>query len=170
MASEARLRPIVASSAVPRPERAQSKASQRVASTLTVSRARGSRRGLFAGFGIAVLAILAALGIYVLRSGSSSPTQRGFQTAVAVFNATTSPGVAHRIAGTLQARHIHIAQIGDTNANLAKGVYVLYPPGAQIEARRVAGLIKSLSPTVTPIQPQVQNVVGRQNEIVIIVD
>jgi hypothetical protein len=118
------------------------------------------------------VAIGAAVAVYVSRSGSgsSSSTQRGFPTAVAVFNATSSPGVAHRIAGTLEAGRVHIVQVGDTNANLAKGVYVLYPPGAQTEARRVAGLIKNLSPTVTAIQPQVQNVVGRHNEIVIVVD
>jgi LCP family protein required for cell wall assembly len=171
MASEARLRPILATVGIPRSEQALAKGSERAAPapTLTVHHARGSRRGVLAGFGIGVLAILVAVAVYALRSGSSS-TPSGFPTPVAVFNATSSPGVAHRIAGTLTAGRVHIAQVGDTNASLAAGVYVLYPPGARTEARRVASLIQSLSPTVTPIQPQVQSVVGRQDEIVIVVD
>jgi hypothetical protein len=47
---------------------------------------------------------------------------------------------------------------------------VFYPPGAEKRARRVAQLISDLSPTVAPIQPQVQNAVGRHNEIVVIFD
>ena len=47
---------------------------------------------------------------------------------------------------------------------------MLYPPGAERQAKRVAGLIPNLSPTVTAIQPQLQNTLGQRNEIVVLLD
>jgi hypothetical protein len=89
---------------------------------------------------------------------------------VAVFNATGTRGAAHKLAATLKADRIRLSQVGNINASLGGGVYVLYPSGAEAQARRIARLIPSLSPTVAPIQPQVQNAVGRRNEIVVIFD
>jgi hypothetical protein len=87
---------------------------------------------------------------------------------VALFNATSTPGAAHGIADQLKAGHIHLAQIGNINVNLGAGVYVLYPPGAQAQARRVAQLIPNLSPTVEAIQPEIQNTVSQHNEIIVV--
>jgi hypothetical protein len=47
---------------------------------------------------------------------------------------------------------------------------VLYPPGSKAQAERVARLIANLSPTVSPIQPQLQTTVGQRNEIVVLLD
>ncbi len=109
----------------------------------------------------------AAFGIYTLRGrvfASSRPL------AVAVFNATSTPGAAHSIADQLKVNHVQLGRIGNINANLGTGVYVLYPPGAQAQARRVAKLMLNRSPTVEPIEPDVQNAVGQHNEIVIVID
>jgi hypothetical protein len=90
---------------------------------------------------------------------------------VAIFNATSLPGEAHRIALTLRDNHIQVGKVGDIkNASLGRGAYVLFPPGTERQAQDVARLIASLSPTVTPIQPQVQNAVGQHSEIVIVLD
>jgi hypothetical protein len=49
--------------------------------------------------------------------------------------------------------------------------HVLHDRPAHAEqARRVARLIPNFSPTIAPIQPQVQNAVGQHNEIVVIFD
>jgi LCP family protein required for cell wall assembly len=125
------------------------------------------RRGALAAASVPVVAALAAAGVYLL-GRSSSPRARA--VPVAVLNATGKPGAAHRIAGTLRANRIAVAQVGDVNASLGPGAYVLYPPGAQAQARRVARLVLSLRPTVAPIQPQVQSAVGRHDEIVIVLD
>jgi hypothetical protein len=89
---------------------------------------------------------------------------------VAVYNATGTPGAAHRLADTLKADRIHLSDVGNINASLGSGVYVLYPPGARTQARRIAQLIPNLSPTIAPIQPQVQSAVGKRDEIVVIFD
>jgi hypothetical protein len=89
---------------------------------------------------------------------------------VAVFNATSSPAAAHRLADSLRAKRFHLSEVGNINASLGSGVYVLYPTGALAEARRVARAMPNLSPTIAPIQPQVQNAVGKHNEIVVIFD
>jgi hypothetical protein len=75
------------------------------------------------------------------------------------------------VAVTLRANHLRVRRIGDIkNARLAQGAYVLYPPGAKLQAEQVAHLIPALSPTVTPIQPQLQNTIGQHGEIVVLLD
>ncbi len=129
------------------------------------------RRGFLVTASVALAAIIAALAVALLRSGGSAPLPpRSSPVPVAVFNATGTRGAAHKLAATLRADRIRLSQVGNINANLGGGVYVLYPSGAEAQARRIARLIPSLSPTVAAIQPQVQNAVGRRNEIVVIFD
>jgi hypothetical protein len=132
------------------------------------------RKSVIAAGGVAIAALLAAAAAFLLSSGlSSSPSsRRRAAVPVAVFNATGNVSAAHSLVATLKADRIHLGAVGNINANLGSGVYVFYPPGAQARARarRVAGLIANLSPTVAPIQPQVQNAVGGRNEIVVIFD
>src|SRR5262249_10207830 len=128
---------------------------------------------IIAAGGVAMAAVLAAAAAYFLSGGpsSSSPaSSRGAAVPVAVFNATGNADAAHSLVATLKADRIHLGAVGNINASLGSGVYVFYPPGAQARARRVAGVIANLSPTVAPIQPQVQNAVGGRNEIVVIFD
>jgi len=138
----------------------------------TIYRARRRwRRGVLLAGAVPLVAILAAAAILVLRGRGSSPSaSTGSSVPVAVFNATGTPGAAGRLAHTLKADRIRLSRVGNINASLGSGVYVLYPAGAQGQARRIAALIPSLQPTVAPIQPQVQNVVGRHDEIVVIFD
>ena len=88
---------------------------------------------------------------------------------MAVFNATSTPGAAHDIAGELRAGRVRIGEIGNISTDLGKGVYVFYPSGAQAEAQRVARLLPTLTPRVAPVEPQIQTSVGRQRELFVIV-
>jgi LCP family protein required for cell wall assembly len=128
------------------------------------------RRGILAGSGVAIAGILAALVVYFPHAGpfaSSTPSRP--PVPVAVFNATSTPGAAHRLADTLKADRIRLGEIGDITVSLRPGVYVLYPPGAQAQARQVGRLIPNPTPIVEPIQLQVQNAVGQHDEIVVVV-
>jgi polyisoprenyl-teichoic acid--peptidoglycan teichoic acid transferase len=167
MALEARQRPLLATAGV---AGSSSLASAPPGRTIYRAprrwRVRPLAGGLLASLAIAAVAVAAVR----LLGGSSSPGMHG-PVRVAVFNATGTPGAAHRVAATLAANHLRIGKIGQIrNASLARGAYVLYPPGAERQARQVARLIPSLSPTVTPIQPQVQNTVGARDEIVVVLD
>ncbi len=127
------------------------------------------RSALTAALALAV-ALLAFLAVRLLSAGSSHPAQ-GSPVPVAVFNATGTPGAAHKIGDALKAHRVRVSKIGDIkNAGLGPGAYVLFPPGAERQARSVARLIPSFSPTVTPIQPQVQSAVAQHEEIVIVLD
>jgi LCP family protein required for cell wall assembly len=120
---------------------------------------------------LGLLAVLIVLGVRQLSGGSTSPPALPGRVPVAIFNATSTPGEAHRIATTLRGNHIRVGKVGDIkSASLGRGAYVLFPPGTERQAQAVARLIPSLSPTVTPIQPQVQNAVGQHSEIVIVLD
>jgi len=175
MALEAHQRPLLATAGVAgspsSPSSAASPANAPAARTIYRAPRRWRVRALAAGL-VATLAIaaVAVAAVRLLGEGSSSPGTHG-PVPVAVYNATGTPGAAHRVASTLAANHLRIGKIGQIrNASLARGAYVLYPPGAERQAREVARLIPSLSPTVTPIQPQVQNTVGARDEIVVVLD
>jgi LCP family protein required for cell wall assembly len=161
MSLEARQRPLLAAAAsISSTERGP-----------TIYRARRRwRRGALVLAAVPIVALAAALAVHFLRKSGPSTSAAHGSVPVAVFNATGTPGAARKLASTLRADRIRLAQVGNINASLGSGVYVLYPSGAQTQARQIARLIASLSPTVAPIQPQVQNAVGRHDEIVVIFD
>jgi LCP family protein required for cell wall assembly len=128
------------------------------------------RRGILAGGGVAIAGLLAILAVHFHADLFPSSTTSGSSVPVpvAVFNATNTAGKAHRIAEELKADRVHLGQIGNINANLRTGVYVLYPSGAQAQARGIARLITNLSPTVAPIPARIQSAIGQHDEIVVI--
>jgi LCP family protein required for cell wall assembly len=167
MVLEARQRPLLATAPAGPAGRADS-----LESGPTIYRApRRWRRSVLAAGLVALVAILVLAGVRLLGSGSSSSSAGAAPVPIAVFNATGTPGAAHAIALTLEANHQRVGKIGNIkNARLAKGAYVLYPPGAKRQANEVASLIGSLSPSVTPIQPQLQTTLGQHDEIVVLLD
>jgi hypothetical protein len=167
MALEARQRPLLATA--PTGPAGSAAAIERGP---TIYRApRRWRRSVVATGLVALVAIVVLAGVRVLGSGSSSSSPGAGPVPIAVFNATSRPGAAEAIALTLKANHERVGKIGNIkNARLAQGAYVLYPPGAKRQADEVAGLIGSFSPTVTPIQPQLQTTLGRRDEIVVLLD
>ncbi len=161
MALEARQRPLLATATgLPAPELS--------APVIYQTRKRWPRAKLLAA-GVPIAATFVVVAVYLLRADPfPSPAPSGAPVPVAVFDATSAPGSVHRIAEELKADRVHPAQIGHTDAKLGTGVHVLYPPGAQAQARRLARLIPNLSPNIEPIQPQIQNTAGQHNEIVVI--
>ncbi len=164
MALEARQRPALAAAGLLGVERPAA------ASARTRTSARAKRK-LAAAAGAALLtagAIALAVGLL----GSHSKGRGGSQgpVDVAVFNASSVPGTAHKIAQTLSAAHEHVAHVGNIGASLGPGTFIFYPPGAQAQGQRVAQLLSDRAPVLEPIQPQVQSAVGHHNEIVVVVD
>jgi LCP family protein required for cell wall assembly len=165
MALEALQRPLVAASS------GGTVGSLEPSRTIYRVQRRWTRRALIAAAAVAIVA-LALVGARLLAGGSSThPAPEGSGVAVAVFNATGTPGAAHRVAAALKANRVHVGKVGEIkSAGLGKGAYVLYPPGTEAEAQNVATLMRSLSPIVTPIQPEVQSAVGAHHEIVVVLD
>ena len=128
---------------------------------------RRLRKGMLAAAGVVVAMVLLALGYELLRSPS---TAAGSSVPVAVFNATSTSGAARRIAARLTAERIQIGGTGNIDTSLSPDTHVLYPPGAEGEARRVARLLSGPPPTVEPIERQVRQAVGQHDEIVVVLD
>jgi LCP family protein required for cell wall assembly len=166
LALEARQRPLLASASASQPAPALE-----VPGAGSRRERPGRRRWAIFVAGLLAAVVLAMVAVKLVGGSSSAPTSaRSASVPVAVFNASGTPGEAGRLAHILRADHIHVSQVGDINASLGRGVYVLYPHGADAQARRVAGVISMLSPTILPIQPQVQSAIGRRDEIVVIFD
>jgi len=171
---EARQRPLLAAAGILGPEQAPAGIPDAERAPTVYRTPRRWRRGLLVAVGVPVAAVLIALGFQLLHSGSSSPSSPSTPAVstfpVAVFNATSTPGAAHRIAARLTAGRVHVGGVGNLSTSLSPGTHVLYPPGAEKEAQRGARLLPGPSPTVGPIQPQVQQAVGRHDEIVVVLD
>jgi len=137
----------------------------------TIYRARRRWRGGALAAGALLVAAVAAGAYVASRPSSPSASERsGYGLPVSVFNASGSPGAAHRVAGVLRAGRVPVGEVGNINSKLGPGAFVLYPPGARAEAGRVARLLSGRPATVTPIQPQVQSAIGRSQEIVVVLD
>jgi LytR cell envelope-related transcriptional attenuator len=138
----------------------------------TIYRAGLSRTRLLTAVAAVVLVIaLVTFAVDRLTSGSAGGgAGRAAVVPVAVFNATGDPATARHVAHVLHAAHVRIAAVGGINAGLGRGAFVLYPPGAHAEAERVARLLPSLSPTVSPMPQQVSSAVAGRDEIVVVLD
>ncbi len=140
----------------------------------TIYRAPRVRRGVLVA--AVALPLITVLGLLIAHlfgadlSSSTPTTTSSGPVPVAVFNATKTPGEAHRIAAELNADHIHLQQIGNIKVHLGGGVYVLYPPGAEAQARHLARLIPNLAPRVELVKGAVARAAGGHNEIVVIFD
>ncbi len=166
LALEAHQRPLFVGGGVPYAEPAQT-GIPAASPAPTIYRTRSRRRAVVGLAGVLIVAALLALGVDLLRARS---TPAASAVSVAVLNATSTTGAVHRIAATLRADRVHIGRTGNINTSLSPGTHVLYPPGAEQQARRVARLLPGPSPTVGPIQRQVQEAVGRHDEIVVVLD
>jgi polyisoprenyl-teichoic acid--peptidoglycan teichoic acid transferase len=138
-----------------------------------IYRVRRPWRGRGVALGVAgVAAALIGAGAYLLLRGGSAASPPSRPTApVAVFNATRTAGAAHTVAAALRASHVRVVHVGRIhNAGVGHCAHVLYPPGAEQQARALARLIPGPAPTVSPIQPRLQTSVGPRGAIVIVLD
>ncbi len=135
----------------------------------TIFRARRRpRRGALALGAAAIAAAALAVGYGRLSAGSSAPQVS--KVPVAVFNASSTLDAAHRTATALRARHVQIGGVGNITVSLSPGTHVLYPPGAELQARSLARLVPGPPPTVGPMQPQVERATGLHDEIIVVLD
>jgi polyisoprenyl-teichoic acid--peptidoglycan teichoic acid transferase len=175
LALEARQRPLLAAAGINYPQPAQragpdSGPALGDHSQRRIHRARMSwRKGGLLAAGVIVVALIAA-GIEYLPASSTHPPHSTPTFPVAVLNATSTPDAAHRIASTLTAGRVRVGEVGDIDASLSPGTHVLYPSGAEQEAKRVARLLPGPPATVEPMQPQVQHAVGDHREVVVVLD
>jgi LCP family protein required for cell wall assembly len=132
---------------------------------------------------LAVLAVLAAGGAaawFVVIKGGSAHTShpaRARRAAkpnvpsvpVAVLNATPTPGAAHRLAVSLQSMGVKVSEVGNVTETRPPGTEILYSPGDQAQARRLARLLPSKAPTVSPIDPVTAAAAGAGAALVIVI-
>ncbi len=79
---------------------------------------------------------------------ATSPT-----VPVVVLNATSTAGAAHVLATSLQSSHVHVSAVGNVTETLPPGTEILYASGAHSQAKLLAKVLASRSPTVAPIDP-----------------
>jgi hypothetical protein len=72
---------------------------------------------------------------------------------VVVLNATSTPGAAHDLALSLQSSHVHVSAVGNVTETLPAGTEILYSGGERAQAKLLARVLASRSPTVAPIDP-----------------
>ena len=72
---------------------------------------------------------------------------------VVVLNATSTPGAAHTLAVSLQASHVSVSAVGNVTETLPPGTEILYASGQRAQAKLLAKVLASRSPTVAPIDP-----------------
>jgi LCP family protein required for cell wall assembly len=131
-----------------------------------------ARRRVRAGTLAAVVALVVAVaaGAYLLAGQGGGGHATGSPLRVSVFNASPTSGEARRIAAALRADHVAVGEVGSIGSTLGPGTFVLYPVGARSQASHVAALLASSRPRVTPLQPQVQSVIGNADQIVVVID
>jgi polyisoprenyl-teichoic acid--peptidoglycan teichoic acid transferase len=129
-----------------------------------VYRRSRSRRPLTIFLGVLLLAAAAAAAVYaVTRSHSATPATSRAKVVhrapavpnvpVVVLNATSTPGAAHDMAVTLQARHVSVRAVGNVTETLPPGTEILYSTGERAQAKLLAKVLSARSPTVAPVDP-----------------
>ena len=149
----------------------------RFAGAAPVPLARYSSRRSWARVGLVVgLAAAAAAAYLVLESSAighgRKPRPEPLPTArVAVLNAGTVPGAAHRLAVELAHRHVHVIGTGNLHSAPPAGYEVLYEPGKgqARQAMLLAVVLKAQHPTVAPIGAAVAQAAGNAPKLVIVI-
>jgi LytR cell envelope-related transcriptional attenuator len=131
---------------------------------------------------LVVLAVLAAGGAaayLVFESGTTSARHpaRARKAArpnvptvpVAVLNATSTAGAAHRIAVSLEGMGVKVSEVGNVTEARPPGIEILYSPGDQAQAKRLARLLASRAPTVSPIDPVTAAAAGGGAALVVVI-
>ena len=131
----------------------------------------------------AVLAAVAGAGAAVVivtqgrhaSSTSTAPRGAGGRKAaqiptvpVAVLNSSATAGAAHRMAQRLTADGVKTSTVGNLAEPRPAGLWVLYQPGEQPQAQRLAALLPG-SPKVAPIDPTAQAAAGSGAAIVVVI-
>ena len=87
---------------------------------------------------------------------------------VAVLNATSTPGAAHKLAVSLKRDRIKVPTVGNLNATLPPGNEILYAPGHYSQAKRLDHLLGGKVP-IEPIDPVVAAAAGNGVKLVVVI-
>jgi LCP family protein required for cell wall assembly len=89
--------------------------------------------------------------------------------SVAVLNATSTHGAASRLAQQIRSREVKIAGVGNLTESRPPGLWILYAPGARIQAARLAYLLAPQTPRIAPIDHAEQAAAGRTTKVVAVI-
>jgi hypothetical protein len=88
---------------------------------------------------------------------------------VAVLNAGNTAGAAGDMAQQLHSLGLTIGTIGDLSESVSSSLEIAYAPGAQMQAERLAKLLTSKSPSVTPMDSATQAAAGSGAELAVVI-
>jgi polyisoprenyl-teichoic acid--peptidoglycan teichoic acid transferase len=125
---------------------------------------------------VAIVALLAAGVIFVVERGQSPSASRTRaaaaggvpSAAVAVLNATTTPGAAGRLAQQLRSHRVKIALIGDLAGWQHPGLWILFAPGQRDQATRLMRLVPQRA-TIGPMDSASQAAAGPLARVVVVI-
>jgi polyisoprenyl-teichoic acid--peptidoglycan teichoic acid transferase len=111
---------------------------------------------------IVLLVVAAGAAVYLAIQPSSVPAPRPKlvqrprtvpDVPVIVLNATQTDGAAHQLALFLQSHKVRVSAVGNVTETLPPGTEILYASGERSQAKLLAKVMASRSPTVAPIDP-----------------
>jgi LCP family protein required for cell wall assembly len=141
-------------------------------------RSVGRRRALQLGALLMVI-VAAAVAFVIAESGGSAPVRKGAATRVqapalptvpvAVLNAGSQQGAAKTFADELRGKHVNVGTVGNVTEARPAGVEILYAPGQNAQASRLAQLLSAHRPTVAPIDPATVAAAGNGAQLVVVI-
>jgi hypothetical protein len=141
-----------------------------------VAQRRAYRRKVVAITLLAVLAVVGAGVAIAQRATSSSSTHRPSRplstvptVSVSVLNASTIPGAARQLADDLHARGVTLATVGNDPESRARGITIMYASGELAQAKRLALLMKGVSPKVAPLDTTTTAAAGYGAKLVVVI-
>ena len=89
--------------------------------------------------------------------------------AVTVLNSSPTAGAAATLATALRSQGVNVTTVGNVKETRPPGIEVLYQPGQQAQAHRLARLLATHRPTVAPIDPEAAAAAGPAARLVIVI-
>jgi polyisoprenyl-teichoic acid--peptidoglycan teichoic acid transferase len=147
---------------------------------ITIHRAGGSvsRRTTAIVTGLVAVVVAAGTAAYALSGTGSDAHHVVVKRAavptvptvpVAVLNATRTEGAAAELAKQLQSHRVRVDQVANVVDSGAPGLSILYVPGSQRQAARLAHLLAPKSATIAPIDPSVAAAAGSAAKLAVVI-
>ena len=134
------------------------------------------RTALLAGAAAATAAAAGALLLTGLVGHSAAGAPRHAQSPVAapgvpiaVLNASSTQGAARDLARALLAKGVKVATVGNLVESRRSGLWILYAQGERAQASRLARLLSNRAPTIGPIDPAAQAVLGSSAKVAVVI-
>lgn len=139
--------------------------------------ARSMSRGAGTGVIVALVAVALGAGAYfALQSDAQGHLSRRHNgvpaipsAPVAVLNAGSAPGAAHRLAVTLSHQRVRVVATGNLRGTSPTRYEVLYRPGSGRQAQLLARVLKADHPRVGPIAAAAVRAAGSIPRLVVVI-